>query len=107
MMEFEFSNIQIRNENDLIMLVEQINHTNRENSNMKPLDMKRILYLYRRIKRKDEIAKFRLEHDCKNCYFFQEKTCHGINQCRMEDITVDKRRGDERYEQDKEEISDG
>lgn len=87
----ELDGVQISNEQELRKLVEQINadiassdkFDGAENKDTL-LNMQKILYLYRRLKRKEERDAFRIRNDCKKCYFFQERKCPAVRECLLE-----------------------
>lgn len=90
--EFKLDDVRITNEEEMRRVVEQIN-TDIEFSNAfknsanreKLLDMQRVLYLYRRLRRKEERDAFRVKNDCKKCYYFQERKCYGVKTCLLEE----------------------
>ena len=55
------------------------------------IDMKSAVERYRRIVRRDRINSYRIEHDCRKCYYFQERKCWGTSSCLMENEVDTKR----------------
>lgn len=91
-MEFKLDDVRITNEEEMRKLVEQINTDiefsnafQNSNNREKLLDMQRVLYLYRRLRRKEERDAFRIKNDCKKCYYFQERKCYGVKECLLEE----------------------
>lgn len=91
-MEFRLDEVRITNEEELRKLVEQINTDiefsnafRNSNNREKLLDMQRVLYLYRRLRRKEERDAFRVKNECKKCYYFQERKCYGVKVCLLEE----------------------
>jgi len=81
----------VRNEKEFRQLVKRTNRQIMlENQHRKDgikeelIDMKSAVDRYRRIVRKERINQFRIEHDCRKCYYFQERKCWGTTQCLME-----------------------
>lgn len=107
-MEFDNQDIVIASEDDLIVLVEQINEKIRNSQDVDDMeeiiDLKKILRLYRRMKCKEARDEFRILHDCKTCYYFQEWKCHGENRCLLEETG---KRKDTDNEKGQEEKKDG
>lgn len=90
--EFDFSNIKINNEKELIDLVKKIN-TDIEFANItrsvadkvKILDLAYILNRYHKIKRREDSKSFKEKHDCIYClYYERSRKCFEKTHCPLE-----------------------
>lgn len=91
--QVSFKGVTIADEKELINYVKQINaditYANQHNKKdvlRELIDVDEVLCLYRKMKRKEEIYAFRIKHDCKSCYYFQERVCWGIKECLLEKV---------------------
>lgn len=90
-MDKKLNSCDVRNEKEFRQLVKRTNRqimleNQRRKDGIKEelIDMKSAVDRYRRIVRKERINQFRIEHDCRKCYYFQERKCWGTSQCLME-----------------------
>ncbi len=113
-MHEEKYNLEVKSENDLIELVQSIN-TDIEFQNLiksngekqQTLDMEYLLKRYRTIKRREEIKRFRSEHDCMSCiYFSKPRKCVAIDECLLEQGEDDEAEVQTKVRCSKDEIGD-
>lgn len=97
-MDKNLSSYAVKNEKEFRQLVKRTNrqimleNQHRKDSIKEELiDMKSAVDRYRRIVRRDRINSYRIEHNCRKCYYFQERKCWGTSRCLMEN-EVDKER---------------
>lgn len=90
-MDKNLNSYAVKNEKEFRQLVKRTNRQIMlENQHRKDgikeelIDMKLAVERYRRIVRMERINQYRIEHDCRKCYYFQERKCWGTSQCLME-----------------------